>query len=165
MTKESEILEIVGNYDGLIWEKINAFKNIIQSLDGSINHHTKQMEEAMPLKHHIKNGIYTREVFMPKGMIVVSFIHMQDHPSFFLSGEMTILTDNAEVKRIKAPMVVQTKAGTQRVAYMHEDCVWVCTYRTDAKTVEEAEKEVYTEDFNDLPFEILRNKNIKLWQD
>ncbi len=104
--------------------------------------------------------MYTREVLMPKGSLVVSFIHKQNHPSFFLSGEMSILTDEGEVKRIKAPMKVMTETGTQRVAYMHEDCVWVCVYKTDKETVEEAEKDVYTLDYKELPQHIILNQKL-----
>ena len=68
--------------------------------------------------------------------------------------------DTGEVKRIKAPMSLQTEAGTQRVAYMHEDCRWVCVYRTDKKTIEEAEKEVYTTDYRDLPEHIILNHKV-----
>jgi|TARA_B100000768_G_C11256271_1_gene366538 hypothetical protein len=157
------VLENISQYRGALWEKINEFKGQMLSVKETIVHHTSEMQETMPLKHHIKDGIYTREIFMPKGMLVLSFIHKVNHPSFFLSGEMSILNDKAEVKRIKAPMVVQTEIGTQRVAYMHQDCVWVCTYRTDAKTVEEAEKELFTEDFNELPEHIIKEK-IKLCQ-
>lgn len=154
-----DILLSVHENRGLIWENIAAFKNTLLSMDQSIKHHTKEMDEVMPVKHHLRDGLYTREILMPKGMLVVSFIHKQNHPSFFMSGEMSVLLDTGEVKRIKAPMVVMTDIGTQRVAYMHEDCVWACVYRTDAKTIEEAEKDVYTEDFRELPeYVILNNK-------
>jgi hypothetical protein len=152
------VLENIVQYRGVLWDRINEFKSQMVTADGAVLHHTDEMQETMPLKHHIKDGIYTREIFMPKGMLVLSFIHKVNHPSFFLSGEMSIITDKAEIKRIKAPMVVQTEIGTQRVAYMHEDCVWVCTYRTDASTVEEAEKELFTEDYNELPESVIKQK-------
>ena len=157
-----KILEDVTSHTGMLWERIANFRKQIQEIPGALEHHTTEMDEAMPLKHHIKDGVYTREIFMPKGMVVISFIHKTNHPSFFMSGEMSIITDKAEVKRIKAPMVLQTEMGTQRIAYMHEDCVWVCVYRTDAETVEEAEKELYTENFMELPEYIInRNKQIQ----
>ena len=118
------------------------------------------MDELMPVKHHLKDGLYTREIFMPKNSLVVSFIHKQSHPSFFLKGEMSVLLDTGEVKRIKAPMVVQTDIGTQRVAFMHEDCVWTCVYKTDAETIEEAEKEVYTYNYKELPSYVINNKKM-----
>jgi hypothetical protein len=79
-----------------------------------------------------------------------------------MSGEMSLLMDTGEVKRVKAPMVVHTEAGTQRVAYIHEDVTWTCVYRTDAESVEEAEKEVYTMDFRELPESVIQKK---IWQE
>ena len=77
-----------------------------------------------------------------------------------LKGKMSVLLDTGEVKRIKAPMKVMTEIGTQRVAYMHEDCTWVCVYRTDAKNIKDAEVDVYTEDYRDLPEHIIVNKTL-----
>ena len=125
-----------------------------------MKHGEDKMQETLPVKHDLKDGLYTREIFMPKGTLVVSFIHKQNHPSFFLSGEMSVLNDKGEVERIKAPMKVMTEIGTQRVAYMHEDCVWVCVYRTDKETIEEAEKDAFTDDFRELPEHVILNSKL-----
>jgi len=154
------ILQEVNKNRGILWEKISQFKDTILDQEGVVIHHTKEMDELMPVKHHLKDGLYTREIFMPKNSLVVSFIHKQSHPSFFLKGEMSVLLDTGEVKRIKAPMVVQTDIGTQRVAFMHEDCVWTCVYKTDAETIEEAEKEVYTYNYKELPSYVINNKKM-----
>ena len=159
-----DILQKVHNDRGLLWANIKVFKEQILSLNESVEAGTKEMNEMFPLKHNLQDGLYTREILMPKGSLVVSFIHKQNHPSFFMSGEMSVLLDTGEVKRIKAPMKVMTEIGTQRVAYMHEDCVWICVYKTNKKTVEEAEKDVYTQDYKDLPPHIILNKGL-IWQD
>ena len=155
-----DILQKVHNDRGLLWANIKVFKEQILSLNGSVEAGTKEMNEMFPLKHNLQDGLYTREILMPKGSLVVSFIHKQNHPSFFMSGEMSVLLDTGEVKKIKAPMKVMTEIGTQRVAYMHEDCVWICVYKTNKKTVEEAEKDVYTQDYKDLPPHIILNKGL-----
>jgi len=157
-TSPVDLLSHVHQNRGLIWEEINTFHNQILEIEGSLLHHTEEMQENMPVTHNLDNGLYTREIFMPKGSLVVSFIHKQDHPSFFLSGEMSVLLDTGEVKRIKAPMKIMTEIGTQRVAYMHEDCTWVCVLRTDAKTIEEAEKELFTLNFRELPEQVILKK-------
>lgn len=159
-----DILQKVHNDRGLLWANIKVFKEQILSLNESVEAGTKEMNEMFPLKHNLQDGLYTREILMPKGSLVVSFIHKQNHPSFFMSGEMSVLLDTGEVKRIKAPMKVMTEIGTQRVAYMHEDCIWICVYKTNKKTVEEAEKDVYTQDYKDLPPHIILNKGL-IWQD
>ena len=159
-TSPEDLLSHVHKDRGVIWKEIEIFSKQLSSIEGAAIHHTQEMEESFPLTHHLDNGLYTREVFMPKGSLVVSFIHKQNHPSFFMSGEMSILLDTGEVKRIKAPMKFMTEIGTQRVAYMHEDCTWTCVYRTDATTIEEAEQEVYTVDFRELPEHIILNKHL-----
>lgn len=154
------ILEYVQQNRGVLWEKIKAFNDHLQSLDGAVVANSDGMKEQFPLKHHIKDGLYTREVFMPSGSLVVSYIHKHNHPSFFMKGDMSVVLDTGEVTRIKAPMVVQTDIGTQRVAYMHEDVTWVCVYKTDKTTVEEAEKEIYTQDFTELPESVIKTKGL-----
>lgn len=157
-----EVLYTIHKERGLLWESIEDLRKKLTPLDESVHHHTDEMDDLMPVTHKLENGMYTREVFMPKGHLVVSFIHKQNHPSFFLEGEMSLLMDDGEVKRVKAPMVVHTEVGTQRVAVIHEDTRWVCVYRTDATTIEEAEKEVYTQDFRELPESVIQKK---LWQE
>ena len=158
--KEEDVLKYVHQNRGILWEKIAAFRKQLGTLETAVQHGTEGMAELMPLKHDFSDGLYTREIFMPKGTVVVSFIHKQNHPSFFLSGEMSVLNDKGEINRIKAPMKVMTEIGTQRVAYMHEDCVWVCVYRTDKETIEEAEKDIYTEDYKELPEYVILNKKL-----
>jgi hypothetical protein len=153
-----EILHNIHTERGLLWESIEDLRNQLAPLDNTVSHHTEDMQDLMPVTHKLENGLYTREVFMPAGQLVVSFIHKQNHPSFFMEGEMSLLMDTGEVKRVKAPMVVHTEAGTQRVAVIHEDTRWACVYRTDAKTIEEAEKEVYTMDFRELPEAVIQKK-------
>ena len=153
-----EILHHVHTQRGLLWESIRSSADIITGVEGCVEHHTDAMQAVCPVTHHLENGLYTREIFMPAGQLVISFIHKQNHPSFFMEGDMSLLMDTGEVKRVKAPMTVHTEVGTQRVAYIHEDTRWVCVYRTDAETVEEAEKEVYTMDFRELPESVIQKK-------
>ena len=60
-----KILEDVTSHTGMLWERIANFRKQIQEIPGALEHHTTEMDEAMPLKHHIKDGVYTREIFMP----------------------------------------------------------------------------------------------------
>jgi len=158
--KPEDVLQYVHQNRGVLWENISVFKDTILQHKEGVKHHTSEMEELMPVKHHLQDGLYTREILMPKGALVVSYIHKQNHPSFFLKGEMSVLLDTGEVKRIKAPMKVMTEIGTQRVAYMHEDCTWVCVYRKKKKNIKDAEVDVYTEDYRDLPEHIIVNKTL-----
>tara|TARA_R100000742_G_C4279452_1_gene104064 strand:+ start:4456 stop:4992 length:537 start_codon:yes stop_codon:yes gene_type:complete len=174
MNKEEAVIaqKILGGIStkkGVLWEKIAEFQSQLEEVEGVLTHkagevQSKGLKKIAPLKHNFEGGLYTRTMYMPKGSIIVSMIHRQQHPSFLLKGELSYLTDEGEVKRIKAPHTVFTQEGTQRVFYVHQESVWTCVYKTDATTVEEAELEIYADKYMELPIEVI-NKNKKICQE
>jgi len=122
----------------------------------SIQDKISKMPDAMfgdcfPLKHKIIDGLYVREIFVPKGALFVSKLFKQDHASFLLLGELSILTEQG-IMRVKAPFHMITKIGTKRVVYVHEDCVWITVHpnKNNLKTVEELEGEIIAKDYKEL---------------
>lgn len=166
MVDEELSLEVLGSIPqgtGMLWDKIAEFKNKLASVEGAMQHssgteQSDEMKEVFPLTHHLSNGLYTRELFMPKGHLIVSMIHKQNHPSFLLSGKVSYLTDQGLVETINAPHVIHTQEGAQRVLYIHEDTKWCCVYRTNAKTFEEAEADVYADTYKELPQEVIKKR-------
>ena len=128
--------------DGIIKAE-KAMEKSDKSLKG------KDIEKANPLKHSFADGCYIREVFNPKGSLLVTKIHKKSHPYFLLKGEMTIMSEEGE-KRIKAPHHGITSAGTKRVIYTHEDCVFVTVQATKETDIEKIEEEVIAKDFKEL---------------
>ncbi len=76
-----------------------------------------------PLRHIFTPGLYTREIFMPKGSLIVSRIHNTTHTFVVSKGHAAVLVDGV-VEHIKAPYTGITKPGTRRVLFIHEDCIW-----------------------------------------
>ena len=72
------------------------------------------------------------------------------------------MTDSGELVTVDAPHIIFTQIGTQRVLYIHEDTTWCCVYKSDAKTFEEAEADVYTDDYNMLPSERITMEKQKI---
>ena len=161
--KPEEILNYVNHNRGMLWERIKTFKQQLSSYDEALVHkcgtkQSKEMQETYPMKQTLEGGLYTRELFMPKGHIIVSMIHKQQHPSFLLKGKVSYLTDSGELVTVEAPHIIFTQIGTQRVLYIHEDTTWCCVYKSDAKTFEEAEADVYTDDYHTLPISIIKKQ-------
>ena len=109
--KPEDILNAVHYNKGILWDKISAFHKQISVLEGAATHEVgKPQEELMqqyyPLKHHMEGGLYTREIFMPKGHLTVSFIHKQQHPSFLLQGKVSFLNDEGNIPK-KSKQVTQ----------------------------------------------------------
>jgi len=107
-------------------------------------------DDVAPLLHTFADGLYVRTIRMPKGLLLTSKIHKTNHPYFVMEGEVSVLTDEGEI-RIKAPYAGITKAGTKRVLYIHEDTVWITVHATDKTDLAEIEDEIIATTFNEVP--------------
>jgi hypothetical protein len=146
-----------------------------------------------PLVHRFVNGMYIREIFMPKDALITSKIHLTEHPFTISKGKVAVCIDGDNWQEFEAPYTGITKAGTRRVLYVIEDCVWTTFHKIDRmksdfndlseteidKIVEEIENEIFETHINyltgtDITKEyknilanknILENKNQELWQE
>lgn len=80
--------------------------------------------DELPLKHLFSEGIYTREIFIKKGMFAIGKIHKSDHTFFLMKGKLLLCSEDG-VKEMEAPYYGNAKAGTKRVAIALEDTVFV----------------------------------------
>lgn len=134
-------------------DKVQEFEQAMCNIPGS---HRGDWDEC-PLKHTFGDGIYVREIFMPKGLLIVSKIHKHSHPYFVLKGDLTVLTEEGKV-RIKAPYSGMTPAGTKRILYIHEDTVWVTVHVTEETDLVRIEEEIIAKSFDELPEHIEKGK-------
>lgn len=92
----------------------------------------------LPVKHHFSRGVYARELFIPKGTVLTGKIHKYPQLNILSQGEISVLTEEG-IKRVKAPFHVVSPAGTKRIAYAHEDCVWTTVHGTEETDLERIE--------------------------
>ena len=93
---------------------------------------------------------------MPKGLVVTTKIHNQNHPFFIMKGEVSIFSEQG-VQQIKAPYHGITKRGTKRVLYVHEECIFITVHCTDKLNLKEVEEECIAKSFsevNKIPIDI-----------
>ena len=95
-----------------------------------------------PLVHLFTPGLYCRQITMPTDSLVISKVHTTEHPFLISKGVVSVWIDGEGVKKFTAPYLGVTKAGTRRVLYIHEECVWTTFHVTDNTVVEEIEKEI-----------------------
>ena len=130
------------------------FRNGIMKVQENLENHPngltgEALEKLNPLKHSFADGCYIREIFNPKGELAVTKIHKVSHPFFLMKGDMTILMEDG-IKRIKAPHYGITPAGTKRIIYCHEDCVFVTVHATKLTDIKAIEEEVIAKDFDEF---------------
>lgn len=87
-------------------------------------------EDGLPLTHTFSDGVYAREIFMPKGMIVIGHIHKTKHLNIVSTGKARVFYDG-EMHEITAPYTFESNAGVRKALFILEDMFWTTIHVTD----------------------------------
>lgn len=143
----NEILDIEKGLDKPVSRiEILNFESNLSNVPGAVFGDS----ELMPLKHSFAEGVYVREIFIPKGMALVGKIHRHSHPNFLMSGEVLVVTENKGRQHLKAPLSMISEAGTKRVVYAIEDTTWITVHVTNETDLEKIEDYVIAKTYADL---------------
>ena len=99
----------------------------------------KQPQVELEVKHHFSYGIYARELFIPKGVMLTGKIHKTEQLNILTKGDISVLVDD-EMVRVRAPFTIVSKAGTKRIAIAHEDSIWITIHGTHERDLEKIEE-------------------------
>ncbi len=91
-------------------------------------------EDGLPLTHTFSEGVYAREIFMPKGMIVVGHVHNTTHLNMVSSGSALVWIDGV-ISKIVAPFTFESNAGVRKVLYILEDMLWTTIHVTNERDI------------------------------
>jgi hypothetical protein len=105
---------------------------------------SEQTAKELPLEHFICNKTYTRQITLPKDMLLTGKVHNFDHVSILSKGDVSVMTLDG-VNRIKAPATWISKAGTKRLIYVHEETIWSTIHHSEHTTVEDLQNELVHE--------------------
>jgi hypothetical protein len=90
-----------------------------------------------PLTHYHTPDLYARRIVVPAGSIFTTMVHKTDHIAVALRGVIAFYDQDRIEHIVRAPEVMVTKAGTQRVVAVLEECEWVtvhhCAEQDDEK--------------------------------
>jgi hypothetical protein len=87
-----------------------------------------------PVENFFVGGFYIRQIFMPAGSIVASFIHNTRHSYSVTKGRVRVVNDlDGSFVEIVAPFVGITEPGTRRLLHILEDCVWTTFHAFDSE--------------------------------
>ena len=90
-------------------------------------------EEKCPLTHYFtpksEYGCYNyaRQIFLPKGSVVIGKIHKHEHLNFIMQGKVSVNTEFGK-KYFEAPCVFVSELGLKRAVYAEEDTIWVTVH-------------------------------------
>jgi hypothetical protein len=107
--------------------------------------------EQLPFepKHWFSKGLYARELFLPKGMLIIGKIHKTSHLNIISCGDVTVVTEDG-IERFVAPHTMISKVGVKRVVFANEDSIWTTLHPTDETDLEKIEADIICKDYTEL---------------
>ena len=112
-------------------------------------------EEQVDLneQHLFADGMYCRQVLMPKGSLVVGHIHKKQAINVLASGTIWIKTEmEDEWEEISAPFVNTTPGGMRKIIYVIEDAYFMNIFRTDETELDKLYDECVEEEVGTKPY-------------
>lgn len=99
----------------------------------------KQMpQQVLKVEHFFSLGVYARCLYIPKNTTLVGKIHKYENLNILMQGKMQVSIED-KIEIVKAPFIVVSPAGTKRIAYTLEDCIWATIHGTDEKNIDKIE--------------------------
>ena len=106
-------------------------------------------QQDCPLKHHFTEGNYAREIFIPKGIVIVGKIHKHPHVNVISKGKCLVATEEG-IEELEAPLTFISKKGIKRVILAIEDVIWTTVHPTDETDLAKIEEDVIVKSYLDL---------------
>lgn len=117
-----------------------------------------------PVRHIFAPGLYAREMFIPKGTVIVGKIHKHAHVNTISKGKCSVMTEFGP-REIEAPHTFVSDVGTKRVVVALEDVVWTTYHPSHETDLEKLEDEIIAKSYDEIglldsPHETLQLKEI-----
>lgn len=140
-------------------DQITSLQEVLMNTSDNRVFKGKDLANITPLKHSFSDGIYTREMFLPKDTFAIGKIHKLDHTWFLLKGSLLIATQDG-VEKVVAPFQGNSKAGVKRAVYVLEDSVFVNVFPNNGnvKDIDELEKTFVVETQEQFKEFLIKNK-------
>ena len=97
-------------------------------------------------------GMYARELFIPKGGLIVGKIHKRPHLNIVLKGKISVLSEKGK-HYFEAPCILPSNPGDKRIGYAEEDTLWVSIHITEhlgEEQLEAIEDDVIAQSYEEL---------------
>jgi hypothetical protein len=95
---------------------------------------------------------YAREMFIPKGTLIIGKIHRHQHLNFISKGKVIVMTEFGQ-KHLEAPCTFVSEVGLKRAVYAEEDTLWTTVHLTEhghEDDLAEIETEVIAPSYSDM---------------
>lgn len=98
-----------------------------------------QIQCNLGIVHHFSDGLYAKQMMIPKGFLAGMHAHTYGHLSILAKGKVIVRTDFEE-KEYSAPACIEIKSSILHTIEALEDCHWFCIHATDETDVSKVDE-------------------------
>lgn len=105
-----------------------------------------------PVDENYGCGTYARQMFIPKGTLIIGKIHRHQHLNFIMQGRVSVSTEFGP-KYFEAPCIFVSEVGLKRAVIAEEDTLWVTVHLTKhlgEENLAKMEEEVIAPSYKEL---------------
>ena len=105
-----------------------------------------------PIDENYGCGSYARQMFIPKGTLIIGKIHRHQHLNFIMQGKVSVSTEFGP-KYFEAPCIFVSEVGLKRAVIAEEDTIWVTVHLTKhlgEENLDKMEEEVISPSYKEL---------------
>ena len=110
------------------------------------------LRQEFPVVNRFTPGLYSRELRLPRGAMVITMVHKTEHQFIVSAGKVWVWSPGEKKILIEAPYHGVTKPGTVRLAQVEEDLVWTTFHPTNETDVKKLEEQLVMEPRTALEF-------------
>tara|TARA_R110001632_G_scaffold48728_1_gene122644 strand:+ start:156 stop:614 length:459 start_codon:yes stop_codon:yes gene_type:complete len=120
--------------------------------------------ENCPVINTFADGMHIRQITIPEGIFAIGKIHLHEHVSFLLQGEMVIVDEEGGRRTVKAPQTIISKPGVKRAVYAITDCVFTNVFPNpnNEKDIAKLEKQNVVNTYDDYNLRLEEIKKLKI---
>lgn len=139
-------LEVLGMFEELSRPAIAS----IDELEVAIRRDLEPVDP--PVTHHFAEGLYAREMFIAKGVMLIGKVHRFESMNIVSKGRIRVWTAGSEelVRIVEAPCSFVSPAGSQKVGFALEDTVFTTIHATRETDLARLEDELIVPHVNPL---------------
>jgi len=134
-------------------EQVNTFLGVtgaefvqrVHELQAHLQSFPIEQQVEMPIQHYFAHKTYVREMFSPKGSLIVGKTHRHDHICIMLKGRALIYSEHGS-QEMSAPCTFVAPKGSKRIFVVLEDLVFQNVHYTEATDLNAIEAELIVPD-------------------
>jgi len=104
-----------------------------------------------PVTHNFADGVYVRELLIPKDSLIIGKRHRKETLNIVLKGCLSLyMGEDVPVKRIEAPAIFTSPPFSKKMVYTHEDTIFLNVHPTEERDLDEIERQfiITEEEYN-----------------